>query len=103
MGIGILGGVALSILTSLFFDFSIYSYHIIIYLYLVLFFICFLSTILPLDMPKITIQIVPDKISPTNPFQILNSVRCSKFATIRQIATWVLVRSKIEDRNSKKF
>lgn len=36
--------------------------------------VAFWSTVLPLDVAKTIIQTAPDKSSPTNPFQVLNSI-----------------------------
>ncbi|KAA3478015.1 mitochondrial arginine transporter BAC1-like [Gossypium australe] len=74
IGIGILtgglGGVAVSILTSLRFEFFNSSYC----LYLLIFAPHFWSAVLPLDVAKTVIQTAPDKSCQRNPFQVLNSV-----------------------------
>lgn len=74
IGIGILtgglGGVAVSILTSLCFEFFNLSYC----LHLLIFYPQFWSAVLPLDVAKTVIQTAPDKSCERNPFQVLNSV-----------------------------
>ncbi|KAH1056051.1 hypothetical protein J1N35_034116, partial [Gossypium stocksii] len=74
IGIGILtgglGGVAVSILTSLHFEF----FNSSCCLYLLIFAPQFWSAVLPLDVAKTVIQTAPDKSCQRNPFQVLNSI-----------------------------
>lgn len=60
---------------------------IVLDLNILYFFLQFWSAVLPLDVAKTIIQTAPDKCSPTNPFQVLNSVRPSDSLSL-YITVW---------------